>query len=136
MKNKFKPQIRNNKYMFKPNIGHNKLYPSFTFKNYRKSDYFTIEDSNEARHNLYNVFDGLTQLSNFTWEWIKNNPRIFHFHDIDIYVAELHKFNDSIDYSQFKVPNLAQGRFVGYFDENNVFNIVLYDANHKIYSRN
>ena len=35
------------------------------------------------------------------------------------------------DLDQFKIQGQKQGRFIGFFDENNIFNILLYDSQHQ-----
>ena len=43
---------------------------------------------------------------------------------------------DVAKYLLFKIPGEKQSRIVGYFDNENVFNIVAYDYKHSIYKRN
>lgn len=119
-----------------PKCGYHDLFPVFSFKNYVVPNcYFSAEHSNEKRNSLYNFFVNIRELSQFNWGYMKNKPSVFHFHSIDEDIPGLQDFNH-IDLAQFKVPGQKQGRFIGYFDEKNIFNILIYDSQHNVYSRN
>ena len=134
-KNKFK--IKKNKNDFSIHIagGYNNLSPVFSFSKYiESSEYFSKEHSKDERNSLYNFLVNIREFSKFTWGKIKENPQIFHFHPVEKNIPILNEYL-SVDLAQFKVPGLKQGRLIGFLDEQNVFNILLYDSQHNIYSR-
>lgn len=116
--------------------GHNELHPVFSFANFKKSAFFTPEMIT-GKSELYDFFVNMADFSTQKWKDIKTKPKIFHFHEID----NDKNINAKLDVSeeialvQFKIPGEKQSRVVGYFDSGNVFNIVVYDYNHQIYSR-
>ena len=61
----------------------------------------------------------------------------FHFHEIDDdkNINARLMIDEKIVIVQFKILGEKQSRIVGYFDNENVFNIVAYDYNHNIYQR-
>lgn len=120
---------------FKKNNGYNNLYPCFSFSKYIKdANYFSKENSYEERNSLFNFFKNIKAFSAQTWGEISRNQAMFHFHYIEKDISILNEYA-SVDLTQFKIPGHKQGRFVGFFDENNVFNILLYDSQHSVYSR-
>lgn len=135
-KNKFKQKKPDQDSKFTANGGYNNLYPKFSFSEFvEESEYFSKEHSNEERNSLYNFFRNIKKFSKETWGDIKQKPHIYHYHPVEENISCLNDF-DSIDLIQFKIPGQKQGRFVGFLDENNIFNILLYDSQHSIYSRN
>jgi hypothetical protein len=81
---------------------------------------------------LFNFLNAVADFSNKTWGEIKRCCS-FHAHIVNVHVSELDHFNVSL--FQFKLPNHGEGRFVGYFDENSIFVVLLYDKNHQVYVR-
>lgn len=71
-----------------------------------------------------------------TWSQIKMSGN-FHFHEIDFdkNINSKLKILPEISLMQFKLSGDRKSRIVGYFDNNNVFNIVAYDYSHKIYPK-
>lgn len=136
VKNKFKTKTSKKDIKFASNTGYNNSCPIFSFAKYiENSDYFNKEHSKEERNSLYNFLRNLKAFSNFTWGQIKQDSKTFHCHEIEKDIRILKEY-DTIDLTQFKIPGQKQGRFVGFFDENNVFNILIYDSQHNIYKRN
>lgn len=134
-KSKFKIPSKKPKINFGQNNGYNQLYPKFSFVRYiENNEYFSEEHANEERHSLYNFFKCIREFSKLTWGEIKQNPKIFHCHAVTKNISILAEY-DPVDLTQFKIPGLKEGRFVGFFDEENVFNILLYDSQHNIYER-
>ncbi len=150
-RNKFKPQkfdkklkiktkVHQSNYKIEPSkIGYETLHPTFSFANYIKnSKYYTEEHCNNEKDTLYKFMNAMKDISSFTWREIKQNKSQFHAHDIDEKVSEiseLSSFDENIPFFQFKLPNHDKGRFIGYFDETGIFNIVLIDRMHQIYKR-
>ncbi len=132
MVNKFKVKTPPKKNNIKTvSDGYYKLYPRFSFKNYIKSDeYFSEEHSNERRNSLYNFFKNIQAFSGVTWGEMRQNPKQYHFHPFNENLAVLNKYS-KIDLDQFKILGQKQGRFIGFFDQDNVFNILLYDSQHQ-----
>jgi hypothetical protein len=113
--------------------GYEKCFPVFSFKHFVKdTEYYTCEDANSDKHGLLNFLNAVSDFSNKTWGEIKRISG-FHAHIVTKFVPELDQFEFSL--FQFKLPNHGEGRFVGYFDENSVFCVLIYDRNHKIYAR-
>lgn len=132
---KFKISKIKEKSKFVKNNGYNNLYPCFSFSNYIEDPrYFSKENSNEERNSLFNFFQKIKAFSTQTWGEISQKKDIFHFHSIEKDIPVLNEY-DSVDLTQFKIPGCKQGRFIGFFDENNIFNILLYDSQHTVYSR-
>ena len=131
-------QIQKNKLKNKTvgiNQGYNNKCPVFSFSDYQQNDeYFSYIDSKEERNLLYNFLPNLKDFSQLSWYQIKINPAMFHCHEVEKDIKGLDDYRD-IDLVQFKLPGQKQGRIIGFFDENNVFKILLYDANHQIYKR-
>lgn len=129
---KFEASKQKSKNIIKPvNSGYHDLNPTFSFKNFIESDkYFSEEHSNEKRNSLYNFFKSLEAFSSYTWGYMKQHPEIFHFHPFENELNVLNEYKDAA-LDQFKVPGLKHGRFIGFFDNNNIFNILLYDSQHK-----
>lgn len=122
---------------FAKTTGYNELYPFFSFAHFKESVFFT-PDMIQDKAELYDFFVNIASFSTQKWKDIKINPKIFHFHEIDDdkdINAKL-KIDDEITLVQFKIPGEKQSRIVGYFDNENVFNIVAYDYKHSIYKRN
>lgn len=133
--NKFKIKSFDKIAKFATNKGYDKLYPSFSFKYYISSDeYFSEEHSNEKRHSLYNFFSNIKDFSTITWGEMKQKPKQYHFHTFSENLSVLNDYSD-VDLDQFKIKGMKQGRFIGFFDELNIFNILLYDSQHQGYSR-
>lgn len=138
-KNRFKIN-KNNRVC--PNIkvgagsGYHKLLPVFSFIDYIEApQYFSEEHANEARNSLYKFLLSIKEFSKFNWGYIQSHPDVFHFHEIRKNIPILEDNYSSIDILQFKIPGQKQGRFVGFFDENNIFHILIYDSQHNIYER-
>lgn len=151
-KNKFKNSSKDNSYNFKnSSIGNSKyhisnspiayeeLYPIFSFAKFKKNTkYYTEEHCNLEKDTLLKFLNAVNDISQYTWGEIKRSPRQFHAHEIDenlSNIPELNDFDDEIPFFQFKLPNHDKGRFVGFFDSDGIFNIILYDRTHKIYPR-
>lgn len=107
--------------------GYYNYYPVFSFKEYIQSDnFFSKEHSNENRNSLYNFFVNLREFSKITWGQMRQDPKHFHFHPFDEDFNELKEYKD-YDLDYFKIIGQKQGRFIGYFDRDNVnvFNLLL-----------
>ncbi len=134
-KNKFKTVSAKKNAKFTANKGYENLYPSFSFKNYICSDdYFSKEHSNEKRHSLYNFLLNIKDFSNITWGEMKQDPKQYHFHQVLENLSVLKDYSE-VDLDQFKIKGMKQGRFIGFFDELNIFNILIYDSKHQTYPR-
>ena len=131
MSNKFKVKEPYTKNAIKPGkVAYYALTPIFSFAKYIETkDYFSPEDANQDRHSLFDFFRNIREFSKITWGEMRTNPKIYHFHSFEENISILAGFNDR-DLEQFKIPGLKQGRFIGFFD-GAVFNILVYDANHK-----
>jgi hypothetical protein len=113
--------------------GYEKYFPSFSFKYFLTgTKYYTREDANSDKNSLFNFLDAMATFSNMTWGEIKRCKN-FHAHSVSEFIPELQ--NLALPLFQFKLPNHGEGRFVGYFDEDSVFCVLIYDRNHKIYAR-
>ena len=121
---------------FAKTLGYNELYPVFSFAHFKESNLFCPEMIQE-KSEFCNFFVNMAKFSVQKWKDIKANPRIFHFHEIDDdkNINARLMIDEKIVIVQFKIPGEKQSRIVGYFDNENVFNIVAYDYNHKIYQR-
>ncbi len=130
-KNKFKTKSTKKDIKFISNTGYYELYPSFSFGKYIKSDeYFSQEHSNEKRNSLYNFLQNIKAFSGITWGEMHQNPKQYHFHSFNENLPVLKDYMD-VDLEQFKIKGQKQGRFIGFFDKNNIFNILLYDSQHQ-----
>lgn len=123
---------------FKINTGYNSSYPVFTFKAYTASEYYKKSDHTQKSDN--ELFDFLSRMSEFsrkTWTEIKQTPKMFHFHDIerDNMIFSKLKIDNDTPLVQFKLTGDKESRIVGYFDEKNVFSIIAYDYNHRVYPK-
>lgn len=119
------------------NSGYYKLTPIFSFADYiETSEYFSEEHANETRNSLYKFLHNIRELSKLSWGEIQSKPKTFHFHEIkkDIPILSKKEYN-SVDIFQVKIPGQKQGRFIGFFDKNNVFHILIYDSQHNVYER-
>ena len=129
------PKFKQNKIQQGNNIkisgkGYYNLNPCFSFMNYIQSnDYFSEEHSNEKRNSLYNFFKNIKQFSRITWGEMCKNNHVYHFHSFDEDLSILNNYQDD-DIAQFKIPGQKQGRFIGFFDNENIFHILLYDSQH------
>lgn len=137
MSNKFKhKELSKHNKIKSGNISYYKLNPVFSFAKYKQiDDFYSVEHSNSDKNSLYNFLLNCSSFSKLTWENISKADQ-FHFHEIEEPIKGLSddEFKD-IPLLQFKLPNHKQGRFVGFIDENGIFNIVLYDYTHSIYKR-
>ena len=117
------------------NTGYDRLYPVFTFREYRESRFFEARDI-ENKRELFNFFSNISSFSSLTWQQIKISGN-YHFHEIDSDKDINSKLNvpEEISLIQFKLSGDRESRIIGYFDDRNVFNIVAYDYKHKIYPR-
>ncbi|MDR1236510.1 MAG: hypothetical protein LBJ96_05915 [Holosporaceae bacterium] len=114
-------------------VAYEKIKPIFSFKDFHKdTEYYNKEDSNSDRNSLLNFLNAAKDFCNLTWEEIKKNKQ-FHAHTVDKTIPGFNLPEDLVLF-QFKLPNHDKGRFVGYFDNNCVFHILIYDRNHQIYS--
>lgn len=130
-KNKFKTKSTEKDIKFTSNTGYYNLYPSFSFSKYIESDeYFSREHSNERRNSLYNFLQNIKAFSGVTWGEMRQNPKQYHFHPFNENLSILKSYS-AVDLDQFKIQGQKQGRFIGFFDENNIFNILLYDSQHQ-----
>ncbi|MDD3594013.1 MAG: hypothetical protein PHX18_05235 [Candidatus Gastranaerophilales bacterium] len=120
------------------NNGYFKDKPVFSFKYYIKdNDYYTIEHSNQDKNCFYNFLFQSVDFCNKTWKEIFEQKRQFHFHDIEKEIDGLQSFPiEDVTFVQFTLPNFQEARFVGFFDDKNIFNIIIFDYKHCIYSRN
>lgn len=126
------------KYKFaKKGCGYDSLHPSFGFRYFTHTSYFTEQNSKEPFCSLYDFFSALQKVSSLTWREIKTKPKMFHFHEIpgDKAIYNEIKIKDTL-LIQMKLTGDRESRVVGFFDESNVFNIVAYDYNHNIYPDN
>ena len=122
----------------KTECGYAKLYLIFRFSRYCHTSYFTELHSKESSCSLYAFFTALKKISSLTWQQIKTNPRMFHFHEIpgDKAIYSEVKIREDTLLIQMKLTGDKESRLVGFFDEENIFNVVAYDYNHKIYPEN
>lgn len=140
MKNQFannKPAVKN-QFSSSQNKGIDNLFPCFSFRHFRHTKYFSKENSNQRDCNLYNFLEGLKSFSERTWGEIKKKPAQFHYHEIenDKSIYKEISFEDEIPtLYQFKLPSDRQSRVVGFYDEKNDFNVVIYDYSHQVYKR-
>lgn len=139
-KNKFK--FKSNKYNPTYNIEtksvpYENKKPIFIFEEYIDSKYYTKENANSDKRSLYNFLNSIKNFSNYTWGDIKKIEQ-FHAHSIEEEISnipELNALSAEVPYFQFKLPNHDCARFIGYFDPDAIFHIVLYDRNHNVYKR-
>lgn len=115
--------------------GYESLYPVFSFRYYKESEFFKENDT-ESKKEFHRFFSRISGFSSMTWGKIKLSGS-YHFHEIDNdkHINSKLKINQGISLVQFKLSGDKESRVVGYFDNDNVFNIVAYDYNHKIYPR-
>ncbi|MGN0728027.1 hypothetical protein [Treponema sp.] len=134
MKNKIKKINSKNSFITKEKTGYEKTHPVFSFKSYISNDLFTKE-MDYTNHSLYNFFNHISVLSQLTWYDIKTRKQ-YHFHDIENKknINKMLKIDSDIVLTQFKIIGEQESRIIGYFD-NNIFYIVAYDYNHKIYPK-
>lgn len=111
-----------------------KLYPVFSFKNYKHSKFFESKNI-ENKKEFYNFFTHISGFSNLTWEKIKTGDYHFHEIDNDKNINTKLKVSQEISLIQFKLSGDRESRIIGFFDSDNVFNVVAYDYNHKVYPR-
>ncbi|MBR0101269.1 MAG: hypothetical protein IJP90_16365 [Treponema sp.] len=129
----------NIKYKFaKKGCGYDTLHPIFCFAHFTHTSYFTEKNAKEDVCSLYSFFTALQKISLLTWRDIKTKPRMFHFHEIpgDKPIYNEMKIKEDTLLIQMKLTGDRESRIVGFFDEKNIFNIVAYDYNHKIYPDN
>ncbi len=124
-------------YSFTTGQGYYKHHPVFSFRYYKQLDkYYSIEHSNKHKNGFYKFLNSSKDFSNMTWRDISKDSKQFHFHDIDKDIPELQDFEiKDVVFVQFKLPNHKQSRFVGFFDERSIFNIVIFDYDHNICKR-
>lgn len=130
-----KPKFKQNKIQQGNNIkvsgnGYHTLKPLFSFANYIHSDeYFSEEHSKEKRNSLYNFFQCIKKFSCITWGEMVKSKHIYHFHSFDEDLSILNDYQ-GYDLAQFKIPGQKQGRYIGFFDNDNIFHILIYDSQH------
>jgi hypothetical protein len=111
-----------------------KMQPVFSFKDFCKdTKFYTKEHSNSDKNSLLNFLHASKDFCCFTWSDIKKDPQ-FHAHTINKKIPKLN-CKDDYELFQFKLPNHDKGRFVGYFNENSVFCLLIYDRDHQVYER-
>lgn len=112
------------------------LFPVFSFRNYKESDFFKENDIKNKKE-FFSFFSKMQSFSSLKWKDIKTNKQ-FHFHEIDYdkHINSKLKIAEEISLVQFKLIGDKESRVIGFFDNDNVFNIVAYDYLHKIYPRN
>lgn len=121
------------------NDGHNECTPVFSFTNYctdkLNAKYFN-KNAICKKEEFINFFLGLRDFSQCKWKDIKTHHQ-FHYHEIDDdkNINSKLSIDETIPLVQFKFPGDKESRVIGFFDSNNIFNIVLYDYSHQIYKR-
>lgn len=118
-------------------VGYFERYPEFSFK-YYESDHkkysfrcITVLDD------FYEMFERLKTLSSLKWKEIKFSGN-YHFHDVEwSQSTELKGFNASIlkDFPALQFKLFQECRILGFFNQNNVFEIVWIDRHHKVFKR-
>ena len=135
---KFNQKDKHHKeFTFSTGEGYYKHHPVFSFRYYKQIDkYYSLEHSNQHKNGFYNFLNAVKDFSSMTWQDISKKSKQFHFHEVDKEIPELNDFEiEDVSFVQFKLPNHKQSRFVGFFDERNIFNIVIFDYGHNVYAR-
>ena len=135
---KFNQKDKHHKdFTFTTGKGYYKYHPVFSFRYYKQIDkYYSLEHSNQHKNGFYKFLNASKDFGNMTWEDISKNSKQFHFHEVDKEIPELNDFEiEDVSFVQFKLPNHKQSRFVGFFDERNIFNVVIFDYCHNVYAR-
>jgi hypothetical protein len=115
-------------------IAYEETKPIFSFKDFKKdTEYYTKEDSNSDKNSLWSFLSAAKDFCNLRWREIKRGEQ-FHAHAVNKLSLKLNH-TEHYDLFQFKLPNHDRGRFIGYFDNNCVFCILIYDRKHQIYPR-
>jgi hypothetical protein len=114
-------------------VAYEKHYPVFSFKEFRKDTrYYTKEHSNSDKNSLLNFLNAAKDFCNVTWGNLKRDGQ-FKLHAVNEAIPALGDMD--VPFFQFKLPNHDKGRFIGYFDHNCVFCVLIYDRNHQVYPR-
>jgi hypothetical protein len=125
---------KKNRDHFKPiRPAYDERFPVFSFKDFSKDTvFYTKEHSNSDKNSLFNFLNASKDFCSIKWKDIKKNNQ-FHAHDVDVDISDL----SHIEYPlfQFKLPNHDKGRFIGYFNQDCVFCLLIYDRNHEVYKR-
>lgn len=103
------------------------LYPAFSFRKanpdhrrYRVKDKCKKDD-------LHHFIHGLLRMSEFPWKQIEGTKHMFHMHEVPN--KEGLPVPEGFVLLQFKA--FQEARVIGYFNRDNIFEIVLFDRNHE-----
>lgn len=120
-----------------PSTNRDTLKPTFSFK------YFQIDHKEHSirgrQHKEYvHYFEHMASICTKTWGEIKAAPKVFHYHELKPSNSNFTGFKDpqlqDVAAYQFKVSN--GGRAVGFYERNNVFNVVFIAPDHDLYGGN
>ena len=135
-----KPAVSNQYKILPPHIGYYKKFPAFSFKYYMDKDkdlsFLRITDCS----NFHTMFSNFHKMSKLLWQEIKKAEQ-FHAHEIldeskipGRIKSHLNKIGAE-DLMPFQFKAFNEKRIVGFFNSEDVFEIVCCDFLHEIYQR-
>jgi hypothetical protein len=134
-----KEPLKKIKHKFKPKeAGFYNRYPGFSFKHYehnhRTYSVKCICDIND----FYTMFEKLRSMSGFKWKDIKPASHTFHFHPIEWKeTTEPQGFKhlpiELREFPPWQFKLFKECRAIGFFNQDNIFELVWIDREHKIY---
>ena len=85
------------------------------------------------------MFERLKSMSALKWKDIRKGVKTFHFHPIDDWedTSEPNGFKgfplEIRDFPTWQFKNFGECRFIGFFNADNIFELVWIDRYHKVY---
>lgn len=120
-------------------VGYYEKYPEFSFRYYDDNHkHYSVKCIVQIK-DFYEAFNRFKSLSSLKWKDIAQSGS-YHFHDIE--------WNETTEPKGFNnLPSVLRGypacqfklfkecRIIGFFNENNIFEIVWIDRNHQMYKK-
>ena len=115
------------------------FYPVFSLKYYEHNHKEFSVQCIKVLDDFHDMFNRLQTMSQFKWKSIKAAPHVHHFHPINwADTSKPHgiqslniRFKESVPIWQFK--NFKECRIIGFFNSDNIFEIVWIDRDHQVY---
>lgn len=116
----------------------NKEFPVFSFKHFEHQHGKFGKGAIKTKEDWQELIHGLHKVSQITWGQIKENPRMYHAHEISVTKHHKPKYIDNLptileNNSPFQFKSHDECRIIGFFDKKAVFQIFWFDRDHEIY---
>jgi hypothetical protein len=132
------PKTTENKFVPKE-VGFYNRYPEFSFKHYEHTHRkYSVQCITNLK-DFHVMFEKLKSMSQLKWKEIKIASHMYHFHPIEWEeTSEPKGFKnlpaELIESPAWQFKLFKECRAVGFFNQDNIFELVWIDKEHKIYS--